>query len=123
MPMVLPTIEMITDTMMLAEMATGCAVVEGVNGVRDGCGAGDGRGRLEGEARAGATPLDDVAMATLHEPPRAAAEGDDGSLTSPQVATFPELHQPQLRPREKHADAFGGRYPASSIAHVSKTKT
>ena len=73
MPMVLPMIEMITDTMMLAEMATGCAVVEGVNGARDGCGAGDGRGRLEGEAGVGATPLDDVAIATLHKPPRAAA--------------------------------------------------
>lgn len=123
MPMVLPTIEMITDTMMLAEMATGCAVVEGVNGVRDGCGAGDGRGRLEGEARAGATPLDDVAMATLHEPPRAAAEGDDGLLTSPHVATFPELHQPQFGPREKHVDESDAANPFASEAHSSSTMT
>ena len=58
---------------MLTGMATGCAVVDGVYGARDGCGAGDKRGQLEGEASAGATPFDDVAMAALHEPPRAAA--------------------------------------------------
>ena len=56
-----------TETMMPTGMTTVCVTVGGWYG------AGDGRGWLEGDAGDGETPLDDVAMATLHVPPRAVA--------------------------------------------------